>query len=159
MLKYIIEKFCPYNTHGQGGTNGREIQAQKLVNLKFRNFIKNNWLSLVFLGIALLCIVGIIILAFYNPSDDEPKKKESVEDDEVTVDTADEVEDAVEETADDVEVEETEDEVVEETTDDVVEETADEVVEEVVDEVVEETADEVVEAVEETTDTSDEVVE
>ena len=47
----------------------QSVQAQKLVNVKFRNFVKTNWLSLVFLGIAFLCIVGIIVLAFYKPKD------------------------------------------------------------------------------------------
>ena len=94
------------------------IQEQKLVNVKLRNFIKNNWLSLVFLGIALLCVVGIIILAFYKPKDADAvkakklAKKEEVED----VEEAEEVEEATEETEEAIEeapVEEAE-EVVEE---------------------------------------------
>ena len=104
----------------------REVQQQVLVNVAFRNFLKNNWLSLVFLGIALLCVVGIIILAFYKPAEDGDKpapKKAKVEDDEVEetpeieeVEEVEEVEEAPEavETTEEVESEvETPAEVVE----------------------------------------------
>lgn len=81
----------------------REIQQQKLVNVKFRNFLKNNWLSLVFLGIAFLCIVGIVVLAFYKPKDEtaKPAKKAKVEDEvevvpETDVEEVEEVEEVVE---------------------------------------------------------------
>lgn len=76
----------------------REVQQQVLVNVAFRNFIQNNWLSLVFLGIALLCVVGIIILAFYKPAEETDKpapKKAKVEDDEV-VETVEETPEVVE---------------------------------------------------------------
>ena len=106
--------FCIY-IESRGGASGyeiieayseivvvnREITQQKLVNDKFAKFMKNNWLSVVFLGIALLCIVGIIILAFYKPKDETPapKKKETIEDAEEIVN--EEVEDVT-----DAEVEE-----------------------------------------------------
>ena len=102
----------------------REVQQQVLVNVAFRNFLKNNWLSLVFLGIALLCVVGIIILAFYKPAEDGDKpapKKAKVEDDEVEetpeIEEVEEVEEAPEavEVTEEVESEvETPAEVVEE---------------------------------------------
>lgn len=90
------------------------VQAQKLVNVKFRNFLKTNWLSLVFLGIAFLCVVGIIVLAFYKPKDAEEiaakkAKKAKVEDAEEVEETedAEEAEEVVE-TEEVEEVEETE---------------------------------------------------
>lgn len=124
----------------------RDIEQLKHENDAFAKFLKNNWLSVVFLGIALLCIVGIIILAFYKPNDETPapKKKEKVEDEEVE-ETAEDVEDVSEEDVEDVseeteevegvsaEVEETAEEVdapVEETAEETVEETADAPVEE-----------------------------
>ncbi|MBQ7372944.1 MAG: hypothetical protein IJW64_00030 [Clostridia bacterium] len=107
--------FCLY-VESRGGESGydvveeyskiisvnKEIQQQKLVNDAFAKFLKNNWLSVVFLGIALLCIVGIIILAFYKPKDETPapKKKEKVEDAEDKKDETEDVEDATEETED-----------------------------------------------------------
>ena len=105
------------------------VQAQKLVNVKFRNFLKTNWLSLVFLGIAFLCVVGIVVLAFYNPKDADElaakkAKKEKVEDAEEAVE-AEEVEEAVEE------VEEATEEVAEEATEEAVEAPAEEATEEV----------------------------
>ncbi len=108
-------------------TVSKVLKQQKLVNDKFVKFLKNNLLSVIFLGIALLCLVGIIVLAFYKPSDDEtPKaKKGSVEDKkEVTdADETSDVEDAEEET----ETEETaETETVEETEEATETETAEE---------------------------------
>ena len=126
--------FCIY-VESRGGESGyeiieeyseivvvnREITQQKLVNDKFAKFMKNNWLSVVFLGIALLCIVGIIILAFYKPKDETPapKKKETIEDaeeianeevedvtdaeDEEVVDASEETEEATEEVEEAVE--------------------------------------------------------
>ena len=94
------------------------VQEQKLVNIKFRNFVKTNWLSLVFLGIAFLCIVGIVVLAFYKPKDAEEikakkdAKKERVED--VEAEKAEDVEE-VDETVDEAEeAEEAEEAPVEE---------------------------------------------
>ena len=104
------------------------VQEQKLVNVKFRNFVKNNWLSLVFLGIAFLCIIGIIVLAFYKPTDADEiaakkaAKKAKVEDAEeeapaveaADVEEAEEAEEAVEEVTEEVEAtEEATEEVVE----------------------------------------------
>ncbi len=110
------------------------VQEQKLVNVKFRNFVKTNWLSLVFLGIAFLCVIGIIVLAFYKPKDADEiaakKAKEEVEDEEAeeAVEEVEEVEETeeateeVEETAEETPVEEVE-EAVEETPAEEVEET------------------------------------
>lgn len=148
--------FCIY-VESRGGESGyeikqeysdiitvnKEIQQQKLVNDAFAKFLKNNWLSVVFLGIALLCVVGIVILAFYKPKDETPapKKKEKVEDTEDSKETeeVEDVTDVSEETEDeeDVPVEEVE----ETTTEDGVEETP-----------VEENADASVEQVEEPKD-------
>ena len=126
----------------------REIQKQKLVNVKFRNFLKNNWLSVVFLGIAFLCIVGIIVLAFYKPKDanevKKAKKVDNVEDEEVVEDATEE---NVEENIEDASEEETVEEVVEENAE-VVEEATEEVVnEEPVVEATEETVEAPVEEV------------
>ena len=90
------------------------VQAQKLVNVKFRNFLKTNWLSLVFLGIAFLCVVGIIVLAFYKPKDAEEiaakkAKKAKVED----VEEAEETEEAEEVEEVEAPAEEATEEVVE----------------------------------------------
>lgn len=120
----------------------RDIEQLKKENDAFAKFLANNWLSVVFLGIALLCIVGIIILAFYKPKDETPapKKKEKVEDaedekEEVEVEDVSEedVEDVSEETeeveGDSAEVEETAEEVdapVEENADAPAEEKAEE---------------------------------
>ncbi|MBR2337436.1 MAG: hypothetical protein IKA61_05795 [Clostridia bacterium] len=92
----------------------KSVQEQKLVNVKFRNFLKNNWLSLVFLAIAFLCIVGIIVLAFYKPKDAEEvaakkrAKKEKIEDPEdeeksVETEESEEVEEAEEAPAEEAE--------------------------------------------------------
>ena len=115
------------------------VQEQKLVNVKFRNFLKNNWLSLVFLGVAFLCVVGIIVLAFYKPKDAEEveakkaakkakvedaeeaeEAEEAVEEDETPAEEAEEVEETEEAPAE--EVVETEEAPAEETTEEVAEE-------------------------------------
>ena len=94
-------------------TVSKVLKQQKLVNDKFVKFLKNNLLSVIFLGIALLCLVGIIVLAFYKPSDDEtPKAKKGSVEDKKEVTDADETSD-VEDAEEDTETEETE-EVTEE---------------------------------------------
>lgn len=62
-------------------TVNEEVEELKLVNENLKNFFKNNWLSVVFLGIAVLCLVGIVVVAFWKPKDaekstEEPKKQE-----------------------------------------------------------------------------------
>lgn len=57
----------------------------KLVDQRFENFMKNNWRSIVFLGIAVLCLVGILIIAFWKPKDKKPEQPKAEEKPEETV--------------------------------------------------------------------------
>lgn len=50
-------------------TVSEKVEELKLVDEKVKNFFKNNWLSVLFLGIALLCLVGIVVIALWKPSD------------------------------------------------------------------------------------------
>lgn len=52
-----------------------EVEVLKLENETLKNFFKNNRLSVLFLGIAVLCLVGIIVVACWKPSD-KPAKTE-----------------------------------------------------------------------------------
>lgn len=59
----------------------RETVINKAVNTAVRDFFKNNWKALIFLGIALVCLIAIIVIAFWKPKDE---KKVSVEDAKLT---------------------------------------------------------------------------
>ena len=41
------------------------------VAMKEKQFLKNNWVSFMFLGIAVLCLIGIILLIFVKPKEEE----------------------------------------------------------------------------------------
>ena len=88
----------------------KEYTEVKLVDMRFRDFIKNNWKSLIFLGLAVLSLIGIVVIALYKPKDASKVKvevKEDADKEEVKVEEAIEAED--EENAEEVtEAEETE---------------------------------------------------
>lgn len=48
----------------------REYKEVKPVDERFKNFIKGNWQSLIFLSIAVLSFIGIIILIFVKPKEE-----------------------------------------------------------------------------------------
>ena len=94
-----------------------EMVVRPTENTAVRDFFKNNTLSVVFLGIALLCLIAIVVIAFWKPKEDKPaakvedkpaKKVEKVEekavveadDEEVAPETS--VEEAAEEPAEEV---------------------------------------------------------
>lgn len=91
-----------------------KVEELKLENEAVKNFFKNNWLSLVFLGIALLCLIGIIVVAFWKPTDKDAKAakkvKETKTEDAAKITDASEVETPAED-------EKTEEPTVEEVTD------------------------------------------
>lgn len=60
-------------------TVSEKVEELKLVDEKVKNFLKNNWLSVLFLGIALLCLVGIVVIALWKPSDGKKTGKTSKE--------------------------------------------------------------------------------
>ncbi len=68
-------------------TVSEKIEELKLVDEKVKKFFKNNWLSVLFLGIALLCLVGIVVIALWKPSDGKKTKtaKEEEKAEETTV--------------------------------------------------------------------------
>lgn len=93
-----------------------QVEELKLEDERLKNFFKNNWLSLIFLGIAVLCLVGIVVVALWKPADNNGKKsnakvKKVVEEAEVK-DVSDESSEAVEA---DEPVEEAKEETTEET--------------------------------------------
>lgn len=51
-----------------------QVEELKLEDERLKNFFKNNWLSLIFLGIAVLCLVGIVVVALWKPADNNGKK-------------------------------------------------------------------------------------
>ena len=60
-------------------TVSEKVEELKLVDEKVKNFFKNNWLSVLFLGIAFLCLVGIVVIALWKPSDGKKTKKAAKE--------------------------------------------------------------------------------
>ena len=60
-------------------TVSEKVEELKLVDEKVKNFFKNNWLSVLFLGIALLCLVGIVVIALWKPSDGKKTGKTAKE--------------------------------------------------------------------------------
>lgn len=59
----------------------RETVIRKAENTAVRDFFKNNWKAMIFLGIALVCLIAIIVIALWKPKDE---KKVSVEDAKLT---------------------------------------------------------------------------
>lgn len=48
----------------------------KRENTAFTDFVKNNWKALIFLGIAVLCLVAIIVIACWKPKDKTAVKRQ-----------------------------------------------------------------------------------
>ena len=94
----------------------REYTEVKIVDQRFVNFVKGNWKSLIFLGIALLSLIGIVVLIFVPNKKEEKisaKVKVSVKGDETV---EEEIEDKNSDAAEDVSDKE-EEEVNEDTSD------------------------------------------
>ena len=58
-------------------TVNEQVEELKLVDEKVKNFFKNNWLSVIFLGIAVLCLIGIVVIALWKPSDGKKADKKT----------------------------------------------------------------------------------
>lgn len=52
-----------------------EMVIRKAENTAVRDFFKNNTLAVVFLGIAVLCLIAIIVIACWKPKDGKPAAK------------------------------------------------------------------------------------
>ena len=52
-----------------------EMRVLKPENTAFRDFFKNNTTAVIFLGIAVLCLIAIIVIACWKPKDDKPAAK------------------------------------------------------------------------------------
>ena len=102
----LVKGYFRFSASAKGGKSGTdtkrevysdvisvqdEVEELKLVDEKVKNFFKNNWLSMIFLGIAILCLVGIVVIALWKPSDKKAKKLEQdkKDDDEGTVEAED----------------------------------------------------------------------
>lgn len=48
----------------------------KRENTAFTDFVKNNWKALIFLGIAVLCLIAIIVIACWKPKDKTAVKRQ-----------------------------------------------------------------------------------
>ncbi len=105
-----------------------EMVVRATENTAVRDFFKNNTTAVIFLGIALLCLIAIIVIACWKPKDGKPaakvedvktaKKAEKVEE-KATVEADDEVANKEAEAA--PEVEEATEETVEETSEEAAE--------------------------------------
>lgn len=95
-----------------------QVEELKLEDERVKNFFKNNWLSLIFLGIAVLCLVGIVVVALWKPADNNGKKSNA----KVKKVVAEaEVKDVSDESSEAVEADEPVEEAKEETTEETVE--------------------------------------
>lgn len=95
-----------------------QVEELKLEDERLKNFFKNNWLSLIFLGIAVLCLVGIVVVALWKPADKNGKKSNA----KVKKVVAEaEVKDVSDESSEAVEADEPVEEAKEETTEETVE--------------------------------------
>lgn len=52
-----------------------EMIVRPTENTAVRDFFKNNTLSVIFLGVAILCLIAIIVIAFWKPKGDKPAAK------------------------------------------------------------------------------------
>lgn len=52
------------------------VTVVKRENTAFTDFVKNNWKSLIFLGIAVLCLIAIIVIACWKPKDKTAVKRQ-----------------------------------------------------------------------------------
>ena len=144
-----------------------EMVVRPTENTAVRDFFKNNTLAVVFLGIALLCLVAIIVIAFWKPKGDKPaakvedkpaKKAEKVEEKAVVeADDEEVVPEAVTEEAEETPAEEVAEEAepVEEAADETEAAPAEEAAPQVVPETAEEVKEEATEAAPETTETAE----
>lgn len=121
-----------------------EVEELKLVDERLKNFFKNNWLSMIFLGIALLCLVGIVVISLWKPKDDKKvENKDGDKTEEKTVEAEEVGEpETVEEVAEPAEEVEQTEETVEESTEGTTEPVETAEVEEVQEETSSETATE-----------------
>ena len=95
-----------------------QVEELKLEDERLKNFFKNNWLSLIFLGIAVLCLVGIVVVALWKPADNNGNKSNA----KVKKVVAEaEVKDVSDESSEAVEADEPVEEAKEETTEETVE--------------------------------------
>lgn len=95
-----------------------QVEELKLEDERLKNFFKNNWLSLIFLGIAVLCLVGIVVVALWKPADNNGNKSNA----KVKKVVAEaEVKDVSDESSEAVETDEPVEEAKEETTEETVE--------------------------------------
>ncbi len=88
----------------------REYEEVEVLDTRFRDFVTNNWKSLIFLGLAVLSLVGIVVVALYKPKTPNGGKKKSkavVKEEESKVEEAEEPQaeeaEEVEEAAEEVE--------------------------------------------------------
>ena len=143
-----------------------EMVVRPTENTAVRDFFKNNTLAVVFLGIALLCLVAIIVIVFWKPKDgtaakveDKPAKKAEKVEEKAVVEADDEevAPEAVTEEAEETPAEEVaeESEPVEEATEETETAPAEEAAPEVVPETAEEVKEEATEAAPETTETAE----
>ena len=95
-----------------------QVEELKLEDERLKNFFKNNWLSLIFLGIAVLCLVGIVVVALWKPADNNGKKSNAKV---KKVVAESEVKDVSDESSEAVEADEPVEEAKEETTEETVE--------------------------------------
>ena len=95
-----------------------QVEELKLEDERLKNFFKNNWLSLIFLGIAVLCLVGIVVVALWKPADNNGKKSNAKV---KKVAAEAEVKDVSDESSEAVEADEPVEEAKEETTEETVE--------------------------------------
>ena len=130
----------------------KEYTEVELVDTRLRDFFTNNWKSLIFFGLAVLSLVGILVVALYKPKAGGAKKAVIKEDAEEKAAEADaeiaeeEAEEAAEEPVEETE-EEAEEPVAE--TEEATEEKAEEPAEEKAEEPAEEPAAETEEKAEE----------
>ena len=52
-----------------------EMRVLKPENTAFRDFFKNNTMAVIFLGVALLCLIAIVVIACWKPKNDKPAAK------------------------------------------------------------------------------------
>lgn len=52
-----------------------EMRVLKPENTAFRDFFKDNTMAVIFLGVALLCLIAIIVIACWKPKDGKPAVK------------------------------------------------------------------------------------
>ncbi len=135
LKKGYFRAVCEYEgVEGMGGitsekwsdavTVDKQYEEVKIEDQAVEKFFANNVQSIIFLAIAVVCLIGIIVIALWKPKDPDGKKsvKETAKEEKATEATAEEtaeeapVEEAAEETpAEETTVEEAAEETAEET--------------------------------------------